>query len=100
MNNESATLILRNYLSGIEFYFAENDKYPDDYDEDFTEAIELAIRALKIQTPKPPLNVNEVNFDGSIRSSFKTGTCANCKEYVDNDDDVKCCSKCGQLLNW
>ena len=46
MNRDEAIEILHDRVMSYEYYFAENDEYPPDYDEDFKTAIIYAINMI------------------------------------------------------
>ena len=46
MNRDEAIKILHDKIMRDEYYFAENDEYPPDYDEDFKTAIIYAINMI------------------------------------------------------
>ena len=46
MNRDEAIEVLHNRVMRDEYYFAENDEYPPDYDEDFKTAIVYAINMI------------------------------------------------------
>jgi hypothetical protein len=47
MDEKEALEIIRNYCMNAEYYFAENDCFPKDYDENFHEALGVAMKALR-----------------------------------------------------
>lgn len=47
MDEKEALNIISEYCMNAEYYFAENDCYPEDYDEDFHKALAIAIKVLK-----------------------------------------------------
>lgn len=61
--------------------------------KDYEQAINTAVKALKLQIPKKP----EKEYF-SIDSSGKIPTCSCGNQYIDEEDNY--CSHCGQKLYW
>lgn len=58
------------------------------------------LNALEKQIAATPKGIKNIDFQGSIRRSFKNGSCPCCNNYIDTDDDLKFCTECGQKLDW
>jgi len=58
------------------------------------------IAALEKQLQKKPENIKNIDFRGSLRTSFKSADCPSCGAYIDTDDDMKLCTECGQAIDW
>lgn len=61
--------------------------------EEMLEVRDIAIEALEKQIPKKPIN-KENNYQRNI------GLCPCCKEIIDDWEDYKYCSECGQAIDW
>lgn len=62
------------------------------------ESLDIAIEALQKQLPK------KVEYDrGYINNGFtkyRMAKCPNCDRWHSSRDEIICCSKCGQRLDW
>lgn len=65
----------------------------------FTEAIDLAVKAIEKQTPKKPLiRVEHMGYGVSPNETFKIYACPCCKEDIDGVTTY--CQCCGQRIDW
>lgn len=64
-----------------------------------TEALYMAVEALKKQIPEEPYLSGDGYWNGEI--IYDTWECPNCGETYELDyDDCKYCPKCGQAIDW
>ena len=68
------------------------------YNEDYMDALNMAIEALKVQTPILITSYTEVEY-GGYKPRTKVGKCPNCGRIL-NEHVNNYCSKCGRAVKW
>lgn len=115
MKDSEALEILREKYMDMEYYFAENDCYPEGYDAEYQEAIAEVVKklseyskigtveecraAVEKQREKKPMNIRLLETSG-----IHCGVCPICKNpvYADlrNLNHREYCGHCGQAIDW
>ena len=73
--------------------------YREDFNGETIEALNMAIEALKRQTPQKPNLEGDGYADGVL--VYDTWICPNCeKRYEVDYDEYDHCPNCGQAIDW
>ncbi len=117
--NEAIESLNEKYMD-MEYYFAEHDCYPKEYDAEFQEAMAAAMKALKeIQQYRAIGTVDECrearerqrakkpNITTGKTEEDKLACCPICEGNLDwtyngfwRKGNPKYCSNCGQSIDW
>ena len=113
MTENEAIDVIHDKIETCEFYFAENDRYPNWCEYEFVEALGIAISAFKevqqfreigtVEECREAVENQKLKKPKELDTEYGYFICGNCGGAIACTDDFKnhkYCLNCGQAIDW